>query len=89
MTTELLKKYWIGHGEMLLLETEPTDVLLLKKFLKKLTCMNACMYVCILCVTAACRGQKKVSDPLDVEFRIAGTLCVCVYSLKSNDVCTP
>lgn len=60
-------------------------------------CLHVCMYS--MCVTDACRGQKKVSDPLDVEFWIAAShllgsgspLCVsvCVYSLKSNDFCTP
>ena len=97
MSTVLLKKYWIGHEEMLLLETEPTDILLFKKIAYMYECLHVCMYS--MCVTDACRGQKKVSDPLDVEFWIAAShllgagspLCVsvCVYSLKSNDFCTP
>lgn len=69
MSTVLLKKYWTGHEEILLLETEPTDVLLFKKNLKKAymyECLHVCMYS--MCVTDACSGQKKVSDPLDVEF---------------------
>lgn len=44
-------------------------------------CLHVCMYP--MCVTTACRGQKKVSDPLDVEFWIAGALCVCVVCVHT------
>lgn len=36
----------------------------------------ACMYVCALCVFIACRGQKKGSDPLELDLQMA--VCCCV-----------
>lgn len=30
----------------------------------------ACLYVCILFIFGACGGQKRVLDPLELEFRM-------------------
>lgn len=47
----------------------------LKRFiyLKIVYGCSACMYVCATHVCSACRGQKRESDPLDLEFQMVVT----------------
>lgn len=40
----------------------------------------ACGYVCVLCTSDVCGGQKKVLDLLEVELQMIVSYCVCVWS---------